>query len=111
MGKLNILWTTKDKDTAHNMVLLYATNSKLNNWWDEVQVIVWGASARIVAEDEGVREKIKLAMHAGVKFVGCLGCAVNLGVADKISELGIKLEYYGESFTEIIKEGEHLITI
>ncbi len=111
MDRLNILWTTSERDTAHNMVLMYATNSLLHNRWDEVNVIIWGAAAKVVAEDEAIREKIKLAMQAGVEFVACLACASNFGVVDEISELGVEVKYYGAEFTEIIKTDEKLITI
>ena len=40
---LNILWTNADPLTSHNMVVMYATNAILRQWWDEVTVIIWGA--------------------------------------------------------------------
>lgn len=38
MDKLNILWTTDNKETALNMVIMYATNSKIRVWWKNVNV-------------------------------------------------------------------------
>ena len=43
MEKLNILWTTDNKDTIYNMLFMYATNSKTHGWWPNVNVIIWGA--------------------------------------------------------------------
>lgn len=36
------------------MLSMYSINSLMNNWWDEVTVIVWGASAKLVGNDTQV---------------------------------------------------------
>ena len=108
---LNILWTNDNIITSEKMVLMYALNSKLNNWWNEVTVIIWGATAKLVSENTMIQEKIKLALHAGVKFTACRACAEQLNVTEKLSELGIEIKYWGEGLTEILKEDKKLITI
>lgn len=42
MAKLNIIWTTDHIDTSRHMIFMYARNSKLNHWWDEVHIVIWG---------------------------------------------------------------------
>ncbi len=111
MSKLNILWTNDNPDTAHNMVFMYGINSKKKEWWDEVNIIIWGATAKLVAEDEGIQEKIKLALHNGVEINACLACASNFGVVDKLKDLGINVIYYGVPLTEILNSDEKLLTI
>ena len=110
-NKLNILWTNADLLTSDKMVMMYATNSMLRHWWDEVTVIIWGATAQLVAENNTIQEKIKLAQHAGVRFSACKACADQLGVSEKLIELGIEVIYWGVGLTEILKSGEKLITI
>ncbi len=110
--KLNILWTNDNVITADKMVFMYATNSLLNNWWDEVTVIIWGATVKLAAENELIMEKIRLAKHAGVEIIACKACANQLGVSEtSLIEMGIKVEYYGVSLTDILQNGEKLITI
>lgn len=111
MEKLNILWTNDNPHTAHTMVFMYATNAKLNNWWDEVDVIIWGPTAKLVAEDEGVQERINLAKKAGVNVVACIACATQFGVVEELQSLGIELKPMGEPLTDIIKTKKKLITI
>ena len=41
--KLNILWTTDNKDTIFNMLSMYVINSKNRGWWKHINVILWGA--------------------------------------------------------------------
>lgn len=110
-NRLYILWTNDNVITSEKMVLMYALNSKLNYWWKDVTVIIWGATAKLAAENEMIREKITLSMHAGVTFSACKACAEQLGVTDKLAELGIELKYWGEGLTELIKENEKLIII
>lgn len=108
---LNILWTNADPLTSHHMVMMYATNALTHQWWESVTVIVWGATAKYVAEDESIQEKIRIARHVGVKFSACISCAVNLGVKEKLEDLGLEVLAWGEPLTELIKSGAALLTV
>ena len=70
MGKLFILWTNADIITSDKMVMMYATNSMLEHWWDEITVIIWGATAQLVSENAMLQEKIKIAQHVGSNILG-----------------------------------------
>lgn len=109
--KLYILWTNADILTADKMIMMYATNSMINNWWEEITVIIWGATAKLVAENALIQEKLKIARHAGVQFSACKACTDQLGVTGELLSLGIEVIYWGPGLTEIIKSGEKLITI
>ena len=88
-----------------------ATSSMLKHWWDSVTVIIWGATAKLVAENDLIQTKIKIAQQAGVHFSACKACADQLGVADTLGDLGIEILYWGEGLTDILKNEEKLITI
>lgn len=108
---LNILWTNADPLTSHNMVMMYATNSLTHQWWDEVTVIIWGATAKYVAEDEKIQERIRMAMHVGVKFSACVACAENLGVTKLLEDMGIEVIPWGAPLTELLQSGAPLLTV
>jgi hypothetical protein len=36
MDNIHILWVSDNRDTAVNMITMYALNSKKNNWWKNV---------------------------------------------------------------------------
>ncbi len=110
-NQLYILWTNADVLTSEKMVMMYATNSMLESWWDAVTVIVWGATAKLAAENEWIQEKIKIAQHTGVKFSACKACAEQLGVSDQLAGLGIEVQYWGQGLTEVLKSEDKLITI
>ncbi len=109
--KLNILWTNADILTSEKMVMMYASNSMKKGWWEEVTVIIWGATAKLVAENAMIQEKIKKAQHLGVKFTACKACADQLGVTDTLTALGVEVIYWGQGLTQILKNNERLITI
>ena len=111
MEKLNILWTNADILTSEKMVMMYATNSMISKWWDSVTIIIWGATAKLVAEDKDIQLHIKMAQQAGVKFSACKACTDQLGVSDSVAALGIEIQYWGEGLTEILKNGDKLLTI
>ena len=111
MEKLNILWTTDNKDTVFNMLAMYATNSKIKEWWDNVNVIIWGASAKLAGTDSQVQTEILEMIKAGVTIEACKDCADNFKVTDKLEKLGVEVRYMGLPLTEYIKNGEKLITI
>jgi hypothetical protein len=67
-NQLYILWTNADILTAEKMVMMYAANSMSQKWWDAVTVIIWGATAKLVAENDLIQAEIKTAQDAGVNF-------------------------------------------
>lgn len=110
-NKLYILWTNADILTSDKMVMMYATNSMYNHWWDEVTIIVWGAPAKLVAENVMIQEKLKIAAHAGVHISACRACAEQLGIMEKLEELGLEVIYWGQGLTDILQGGDKLITV
>lgn len=109
--KLNILWTNADAITSKLMVMMYGGNAVTKGWWKEVDIIIWGATAKLAAEDEEIQSCIKACQAGGTHFIACEACAKELGAYEKLIELGIEVKYMGQPLTEIIKGDEHLITI
>lgn len=110
-NKLTILWTNADPLTAEFMVFMYAKASLKQAWWQEVEIIVWGATAKLVAENKNIQEKLLNTIENGVKVRFCRACASQLGAAETLETLGFQLEYMGQPLTEILKQDGKLITI
>jgi hypothetical protein len=111
MDKLNILWTTDNKDTILHMLFMYATNSRLNGWWQDVNIIIWGASAKLVGIDSQVQEAVLEMISHGITIEACKACCDDFGVTAKITELGVTVRYMGQPLTEYLKSGETMLTI
>lgn len=108
---LCILWTSSDVETFDEMVFMYAFNAKKYEWWDEITVVIWGASARLADADEVVQLKIKELIEGGVKVEACKACADDLGVSEKLESLGVEVKYWGQPLTKVLKSDAKLITI
>ena len=108
---LHILWTNADVVTSKLMVFMYATNALSRGWWDKVTVVIWGATAKLAAENKEIQEKITAAAEAGAEISACIACATELGVADKLRELDIEVKPWGPPLTQVIQQGMPLITV
>jgi hypothetical protein len=102
---LVILWTSGEKDVFTKVVLPYGVNSKKQNWWKAVTLIVWGPSARLLSEEEALQAKIRELGKAGVHLTACKWCADQYGVSDDLAGLGIEVKYMGKALTEYLKSG------
>jgi hypothetical protein len=110
-SELYILWTNDHPVTAEKMVLMYGMNSMIRGWWKKVTLIVWGAAALLVSENEGIQKKVKEAQEKGIHMIACKACADQLGVTEILEGCGIEVVYTGEILTNILKSKEVLITI
>ncbi len=108
---LYVLWTNDNPVTAEKMVFMYTINSLLKGWWDNVTLIVWGATPLLVSENDAIQAKVKEALDAGVHITACKACADQLGVTETLEGLGIEVIYWGVPLTELLKNNEKLITI
>lgn len=111
MEKLNILWTTDNKDTVFNMLSMYTINSKKREWWQEVNVIIWGASAKLVGNDTQVQTEVLEMIGHGVHVEACKDCCEKFGVTNTLVKLGVDVRYMGEPLTGYLKAGEKILTI
>lgn len=109
--KLNILWTTDNKDTIFNMLSMYAINSIKRGWWKQINIILWGASVKLVANDTQVQTEVLEMLQAGISIEACQDCCENFNVTPVIRKLGITVKYMGASFTQYIKDGEKILTM
>jgi hypothetical protein len=50
--KLVVLWTSGDPEVAKKMVFMYTYNAKKHGWWEDITLVVWGPSAKLLAEDK-----------------------------------------------------------
>lgn len=108
--KLAVLWVSGDRDVAEKSCLMYTHAAKRNAWFDEVVLIVWGSSSRLLAEDEALQEKVKAMKADGVILEACIACSNALGVTDDLKELGIDVKGMGVPLSNYLKSGYHVLT-
>jgi hypothetical protein len=109
-NKLAVLWTSADREVALKMVFMYTYNAKMYEWWDDIELIVWGPSSKLLAEDSELQNYVKKMLEADVKVVACKACSNSYGVTEVLEGLGIDVIYMGKPLTEILKSEAKLIT-
>jgi hypothetical protein len=102
-SRLAVLWTSGDPEVALNVAFMYTHNARARGWFDEVTLIVWGPSARLLAENEELQARVREMGDAGVEFVACKACADGYGVSEALERLGIEVKYMGVPLTEMLK--------
>jgi hypothetical protein len=108
---LYVLWTNDNPITAEKMVFMYTINSRIRGWWENVTLIISGATAKLVGEDVNIQKLIKEAIDAGVHVTACKACADQLGVTETLEKLQIEVKFWGLPLTEVLKNNEKLLTI
>jgi hypothetical protein len=103
LNKLVVLWKDGDKVNAEHMILMYTLNAKIRNWWDEVTLVIWGSSGRLVTEDEGIALIVKKMMEEGVIVRACKACAEGMHTVEKLEDMGVDVVYIGKDFTDYLK--------
>ena len=101
--KLGIIWTSGDREVALKMVFMYTFNAKRQGWFDEIQLVVWGPSSKLLSEDEELQEYVRRMVDAGVDLTACKACADMYGVADSLTELGVDVKYMGQPLTAMLQ--------
>lgn len=109
--KLTVLWTTADLVTVEKMVFMYTLNAKLQGWFDDVTMVVWGASTKLLSESPALQEKIEEMVASGIKVEACKACADQLDATAALESCQVDVKYWGEPLTEVLKNSGHLITI
>lgn len=108
--RLAVLWVSGDRDVAEKSCLMYTHAAKRNGWFDEVVLIVWGSSSKLLAEDKALQDKLKAMIADGVIVEACRSCSNSFGVTEELKELGIDVKGMGVPLTEYLKKGYHVLT-
>ena len=108
--RLVVVWTSGDHEVAEKVCFMYTHNALKQKWFDEVTLVVWGPSAKLLSEDKDLQEQVKLMISDGVKVQACIACANMYGVADQLKGLGIKVIGMGSVLTGYLKENRKVLT-
>jgi hypothetical protein len=104
-NKLFIILASGDKDVALEMGLFYPYTLAKEKYLDEVKLILFGPSEKLVARNKNVQKRIKKLQEVGVEISACKYCSDRMGVSGKLEELGITVEYVSKGIAQMIKDG------
>lgn len=108
--KVVLIWSSRDKEVALNLVFMYAKNARLQEWWQEVTLVIWGPSAQVITEDQDLQKELKALQEAGVEVLACKACADRYGTSAALKEMGVRVIYMGQPLTAYLKSGTPVLT-
>jgi hypothetical protein len=102
-SKLLVVIATGDREKAL-AGLMYTRNVLKYKWLDNIRVVFFGPSEKLVAHDEKVAWYVK-EIIAATECFACKAVSDSDGVSEKLEETGIRVEYVGTVVSDAIKEG------
>ncbi len=109
-NKLLLVWSTEEVEVAKKMILLYSSVILERGYWDEAHLMIWGPSARVLAENEALQSMLKTVQASGVKTSACVVCSDDYGVSDQLETLGVEIMHTGELLTQALQSDWKVIT-
>ena len=110
MKKLCVVWSTSEKDVAMRMIFVYLMDAKSMGWWEEIVLVIWGPSAKLLAHDKDVQGELDFVQQSGIIVEACRGCTEAYKVTSAIKALGIEVKYMGEALTQYLQGDYRVIT-
>jgi hypothetical protein len=107
---LVVLWSSGDPDVAEKACLMYTHAAKRNKMFNEVILIVWGPSEKLLAENEKLKEKVAAMQKDGVIVQACVACANMYGVADDLKVCKVDVRGMGGPLTDYLKRGYKILS-
>lgn len=108
--RLAVVWSSGDSEVAHKVCFMYTHNAKKQGWFDEVRLIVWGPSSRLLAGDKELQKAIQTMMKDGVHVQACVVCANMYGVAEDLRKMGIEVKGMGKPLSNYLQTDWEVIT-
>lgn len=108
--RLAVVWSSGDPDVAHRVAFMYTHAAKRAKWFDEVQMIVWGPSARLLAADKDLQAKVAEMRKDGVEVRACIVCADSYGVTEALRDQGLEVLPMGKPLSDLLKSGWKVLT-
>jgi hypothetical protein len=109
-SRLCVVWTSGDPEVAKNVCFMYTGNAKKRGWFDEVHLVVWGPSAKLLAGNHELQAELQAMQKAGVVTEACIVCARNYGVIEALQRLTIDVKPMGAPLSERLKADWKVIT-
>ncbi len=104
--RLALVWTSGDPDVAHRMALMFSHAAKQAKWYDEVTVVVWGPSQRLLVGDKDLQAKVAKMREDGVIVRACIACANSYGIAEDLRALGLPVEPMGKPLADMMQSDD-----
>ncbi|MFQ6053019.1 MAG: hypothetical protein ACE5OO_02150 [Candidatus Bathyarchaeia archaeon] len=98
-----VIIATADKEKALTG-LMYARNALKRGWLEDVKVVFFGPSEKLIVDDEEVAGQVKDVAVLGESFA-CKAISDREGLSEELEKLGIRVEYVGSIISDYVNDG------
>jgi hypothetical protein len=98
-----VIVATGDREKAQTALML-ANNAMKREWLDDIKVVYFGPSEKLVVEDPIISDQAQEIAEAGGS-IACKYISDRDGVSEKMEKLGVQVEYVGSIISYLIKDG------
>jgi len=102
-SSLLVIWSSGDREVALQACLTYVEKAVKNKWFNATTLIIWGPSAKLLANDEELQAMIELIIDMGAKVQASAESASSYGITEKLKGLGIDVRPMDAPFTDMLK--------
>lgn len=93
--------------------MMYAVNTKKYNWIENVNLIFFGPSEKMIAKagSKGeVATLLKTAMDIGITPIACRAISEGEKITEDLEGLGFSVDYVGATISDFIKKDYQVLT-
>jgi len=108
--KLVVVWTSDDPYVAERVALMYTHAAKINGWFKEVTLVIWGPSAKLISENIKLQQKVEEMKKDSIVVEACIACSNLYGVTEDLKKLGYIVKGMGKPLTDYLKSGAKVLT-
>lgn len=102
-SKLLVIIATGNKEKAL-AALMYTGNAMKRGWMEDVKVVFFGPSERLVVKEDEVSTRAMEISAAGGSFA-CKAISDKEEISEALEKIGIQVEYVGTIISDLIKAG------
>jgi hypothetical protein len=107
---LVVVWSSGDPEVAEKACLMYADAAKKFNWFNEVILVVWGPSEKLLAENQELKDKVAAMQKDGVIVQACVACANMYSVTNELKVCKVDVIGMGRPLTKYLKRGYKVVS-
>ena len=103
-SKLVIIVSQAEENAIWTGIFL-AIKGTRNDFMDDIRLVLWGPSEKVIAENQELQQMIKEYLALGKTVWACKTCSDRYGVTEAMLKLGCEVDYVGSLVTGWLKQG------
>ncbi len=107
---LVVVWSSGDPEVAMKACLMYAHAAKKYKWFNEVILIVWGPSEKLLAENATLKDKVAAMKKDGIIVEACVACSNMYNVTNELKVCQVDVKGMGVPLTRYLKRGYKIVS-